>query len=1421
MSMLALISLASLACYISAITRIELTEGEIYFHNFNNLLFDKSTDMPFTFDVQEKFLTDVRKYDAIETEQILKTSLTRSSDANAFVDVRCSLDNTGNKNQVSLIYSRNDSSSASRFYIEVKEVTYKNQENIYKRALPVLREQLKLNLTQQSIISSTCTETVLINEFNRVLLVCMSSQNNQFYIIMLCSDNSCSEVSEALKITEYQRGKSIDNMRLKKMPGVTNTTFSFLIYFENTNNVEYMIFDNNGNIDSVVYTLSFDITKIRYFSGQLLVIEGKSNVKNLTTYTFFDFGIYKLNLDKIDLRQMSHFGQFVNSFVSGLTGEIVVELLDNDTLVDLSLDRNTYEFAVEFSKIIPESDKRPIVIFEIGGSYQLVGFASQSDTLNISKWMVVNKNKMMNASDEADEKQTINTSSWTKVQGFYQLSGCKIDKTDAANWTFELFDVHFNIPYLPLNASSYLVKPNTDNNGPFNISVKAKNGSVIDTVSIEIRPQANFRIDKKWLLNESITLQYDEISTHDEAMLDSVITGNFLAMQSMGLKSGEVLNFKNKVNPLLSYHTLEYTNESSPADYSKASGLVSISTLYNLSFSCQILFYTQTTNTISVYVGKGRSVVKEVTEQFNMGFSIFEPFNETVYVAHSDQGLFLYDSGSKRPQELVFDSGLCTKMLLLRHSKMDLTIWCIAKGSTSVYYARDLIEGRSGIRRLPLSMETDLSEYLLETSDHFPDFIYALDKIGNLFVLKVDANSNLLVQEIGKFPLSTSDKQYKSVAFKFQNQFMMIYQIKRIGYGYQIVLQFFFFKNPMMPVKTKTIELDFIFTPNLRNLAIFKIQHDMKYSINQKDRKIIHTMAIPVMVKGKHHNVIYIDPKAPMSSSLPFTLFTMDSEVDSMMAGISVHSSSNAYKFGMIVYYTYKGADDKNRSVLVKITDTTNILKVNPNTEGNIFFIRQSQGRNLRSLPVNITFDSDIYHHTNDLITIKIDHRKEGNLTTTRDSLFFTKPGEMKIQMEEVRKYGVLAEPDKVNATLYDLIDVVSLTTGNAFNWTIGVESYLESVSKTIQLNTLVRDREIIPVQQIPMGNKFNRLAANCSNPSRSYINLTLPKNINRRVGIDIHFCIDTNGVIVFSKIYDFLVTKPLYQTMINRLPTSSQEYVRIQNSGFLLEVISLRRPLGRKVFTDFYMVDYNLTNSTNQTMNLKYAGRKFFSESCSEYMVQTNKSYSSGEFDIYEWFINGMNSTAYSIALKYERWQFNEEMYNNNSTNPITKVYTISISNIIEADKLKMEVFENFQTTMIDINNPNSLLLMIEHSSLDSYILKFNRSIIDKGYKGTLNPIVWRIDNPLYSFDDNAYEIKSQKSDWLLLSLRIIGEECYLIVYITPDIIFETAPQLNNNSIFSKEVSTFTDVVDFKLESSSGVKSSHSLIRHEFRQSI
>ena len=1400
--------------------KLSLQERETYIHDFNYLLFTKNELLPFKFTTDAPDLLNLHnsEYVPLGTKIAYRAELSSEN----FTQVRCSIENTARNNLVSLIYTRPSDVEGSRFYVEVKKLVY-SQSTPWDYDVSVV-DVFRINLKENNLGSSTCTSTVLINELNRVVLVCSLSINNQFYVVMLCSDNSCSEKTEVLKITEYQRAQNIENMELMRMPGISTSTFSMLFYFGNTPHVEYMVFDNNGHIESTVYTLNFNINNVRYFSGQLLVIEGlDKNGKEMIAYSFFDFGIYRVNFDKMRLREMSTFGKFANSFVSPMTGEIIIELLSGNTLADLSLDRGTYEFAVEFSKVIPEADKKNLMIFEIGGSYQMIAFGTVTNHWNLTMILMANKNRMLKASQADLTEVTNNTEDLTKVQGFYQVSGCRIkkgDPTDHRTWAIEIYNLNFRVPYLQLNANPSLVASKTDKK-PFSIVMTSKqtNENLLE-FEVEVIPSSEFKLGKKWLVLDKITVMTDEVATEEEMKLSDVIQGNFLAISRMKLQSGQTISYRNKINPLLNYMTLAMSNSSSPdfkyPSYHNCSAIVMITSLYNLSFSSQVMAYKDSSQSVSVYESKGQNVEATYTDHLKIGFNIFEPFNETLFIVHSEKGLYLYDTVKAMPQELVFDSGACTRIILLHHSTLDLTLWCIAKNMVSVYYARDLIEGKSGIRKLPMTLQTSFDGLQLVTNEHFPDYIFALNSGHTMTVIKVEAQSNLIVKEAGQFGLLPSNNGLRTLNLKFQDQYLLLYQARRIGYGDQIVLNFFIFTNPLSPLHTKTIELDFMFSPDSKNNEIYSIAKENKYFSTEVHSISKQMLAIPVKVKETFHNILFIDPKAPISNTIPITLFSMESQVHMMTVGISLHSSSMDFNYGLAIYYSYK-EDGVKHSVLSKVTSVPSNLRLNAHSEGNIYYsinnVGQIDGYRLET----IEFEGDVISAARaPSLNVTIIYNSISNKRTkARDTIIFSNPGELVIDLNEIKDNLNSKKNNSLDKYIFSLIDVSHLMTGNVFSWTLDIESFLETLGKDIELKTLIRKQKTTSLEELTDGMKFKRMAENCTNPSRDFHSLSIGDQEPREVTVDLTLCVDSRNMVVYAHIHDPAVPKPLAHPVSNQMTTTNQNYIKINYENRLLEVISLRRPMGRKVFADYFYVEFSLSNSTEHSLTLTKLCRKFFSDVSSDYSVVylNNSNKKVAQFEYFEWILAAQTNLGYQAKMIHEKWSLNLEGNRNVALTENTSIAFTILQKIYEKGQ-KMEILDRFTTTMVDSEDPKYLWLMIEHSSMDSYILRFSKEKVLKAIPYTIKPDVWRLDNPMYGFSDNGFEIKSQKSDWVIASIKMIRDICYLIIYIVPDDCFKETPE-SITSIYSKQIATFEEVIDFTIEKSTIHERSISSLRH------
>jgi len=187
--------------------------------------------------------------------------------------------------------------------------------------------------------------------------------------------------------------------------------------------------------------------------------------------------------------------------------------------------------------------------------------------------------------------------------------------------------------------------------------------------------------------------------------------------------------------------------------------------------------------------------------------------------------------------------------------------------------------------------------------------------------------------------------------------------------------------------------------------------------------------------------------------------------------------------------------------------------------------------------------------------------------------------------------------------------------------------------------------------------------------------------------------------------------------------------------------------------------------------------------------------------FSYIEWELISSELNSYKTKLSQERWTLNLNTTNFSVVN--FPVMQSDIKEVVYVNGSIMEILERFTTTIIDSDDRKYLWLMVEHSRMDSYIFRFSKDLINAKASNALKPDVWRVDNPMYGYMDNGFEIKSQKSEWVMASVKMIRDICYLIIYIVPDGIFEKDPQ-KINSIYSKQIATYEDVIDFTIEKSS-----------------
>ena len=135
-----------------------------------------------------------------------------------------------------------------------------------------------------------CEKFYFLKDQSRSVFVCKDG-DNRWYILIKCSDGSCNDTKEILKISENRRDKTT-SLSIKLMPGVAGTSsLTIFTWFAGDVLLEEASIDKIGQYSSRIHVLEKKLSKIRFFAGQLIVFEFNEKGVSSLYYKVNDFGL--------------------------------------------------------------------------------------------------------------------------------------------------------------------------------------------------------------------------------------------------------------------------------------------------------------------------------------------------------------------------------------------------------------------------------------------------------------------------------------------------------------------------------------------------------------------------------------------------------------------------------------------------------------------------------------------------------------------------------------------------------------------------------------------------------------------------------------------------------------------------------------------------------------------------------------------------------------------------------------------------------------------------------------------------------------------------------------------------------------------------------------------------------------------------
>lgn len=1415
---------------------LTFVEGETYFHPFSELLFGTDNEaIEVNSSIPDSIAVNNTGIQSLEFRELLATEL-QVTVSNQISSVSFSTENFGSDVLAHMIYQRkqtaNLTSGHTHILVETRVMEYVSSELALSTHNLTLKKTILVDLAQVSIPTLKCKLPQVIHQFKKVVMTCLSTTGGQILFIQVCSDKSCHERSDPLKIQEKAKDIDFGLLRTRRLPGISDQSFTLLLWYEDLPHLEVAVVDSTGQLSSEVYQLEFPIRQIRYFSGQLLMIDSLIQGKMQYFFAITDFGTKKLDMETIKFRTMKGFGTFVNSYNNPLNNQMMIEVLEGKSLIDLAMQRTTEEFFIEHSKQLFRKEEKVVpskqlVIFEMSGEFQLM-LVRSDDLSKISQFKIINRYEVHNF--QGHNTFSILNTSFNSIPGMNKLISGHLETTATNSSIFKILEVDFNEPYLELNTTRIVEKqlsvmPTLGIDVPINLTVNLTQRPYLpekrpyETLNIQIIRKQQYQLGKKFKTSPNTTMTKSLMGVNSDYFmpLKDVVTGNFMCLKAMHLKDGTSIQFSSRLNPLLKYDTIwtDLKIRTNVRDFELSSDLFSITTENNQRFSFDVMTYNSTQQSVKIFRTARRGIELRKTEFTKIGFKYAELFNKSTALVHSPLGLYRYDVESENLKELIFDSGKCLEVLMVKHSSLDATVWCFGEHSKiSVFYAQDILEGKEGVRRIPIVVEDfsgNFSNKIFKYNDYFPDSIFMIDHEGKLTIFKVEAKFTIVFKEVKTMALVEYERGSTTVYdFEMINQYLMVYSVKKIGFSDRIILDFYFIWDAITVRKTKQIDLLYYFTRDPLHTQIYKFMNIRKHgSVGSKFASTPYLL-LPVKYQGVYQNVLFIDPRTQLAQTIPFTLLPMASTVTTLKLGKSLFTNSENLKYGMIVYYNF--IDKKGeRFSLMKIDETDPILKLTTDLDGNYYYSQEFTKESVVA-PTAIEFEPDFTLKEQSGLMFNFSYVSvDGSRLVTNGGLAKFSNQSIRIEMEKLDSESDNSNGVGPNRSLYYIQDTKNLTVGDVANWSITHESTLEEISGTFTFGSHIRNiTRYEPGQYSTSLFLGQSTRDNCTKVHKSFMSVSLNNQTNQTL-VEAYVCMGQILNFTFRLMVEPMPIVLLYETP-SKLVSSNSDVIYLSISGKMLEMTTTKTPDGRKMFSDFYFIDITQNPQTlAYKLTLHELTRKFFSESLKDFMVQET-SYDNvtktTNFDYFDWSIIRSHPEFYNITFDVENWRVvhntSTGVYSLAITDPCQ--YKMNLNQKLYNNSL-IELYDDFTFSIMNKHDTKYLWLLLENPVYEAYILRYRRAgLVDNrpAQSGRIDmvPDVWRLSNPMYGYE-LIVNTKIQKSDWLLTMVKqVSGGAGFLLVYIVPSSAFEENPT-RVNTIYVKDSITISSGSLFKVEPS------------------
>jgi hypothetical protein len=673
-------------------------------------------------------------------------------------------------------------------------------------------------------------------------------------------------------------------------------------------------------------------------------------------------------------------------------------------------------------------------------------------------------------------------------------------------------------------------------------------------------------------------------------------------------KVGIYINFKNRINPLLTYTEVKGSKSKMTALMKSSGFSMIVNRGEEIEQSAVYCFDHQNSN-ISRFDVNRNQLTKTKSLNERADGKKYEIFNESVYIVQGEKNLWFVDvnnEGEKIMKEVMFEKGQCSEFMMVKHSRLDTTFWCRSKKKVEAYFARELLAGKVGLSKVPVTFDKymDFEGLMFEYTEMYQDYFYCMNKQFELLIFKIDANNYIKVTLVQTLDLKMQGKENLDTLldFKFIEDKLVVYSDEKVGWDSRIVFHVYHFPTAVEASYLRSIVLDYQFAPDHQDLQLYRFQ-SIRTNPYKDKYYFMPMLAVKIKYNLKYDNVLFINPHLEYLQTIPSAMFSIGSQITAKI-GCAMTTDFKAFSTSLVVVYHPYGKPELAKLAKIYAEELKLRLYEARSTDA-IDLYTDKESLKAEAIHFDL-FNSTDFLTKNRGVVLKIDFKKSDD--SNKKLVVFNKSTSV-LDLKSYKYSNSLIQHKRI---VYK-IDTFGMIKGSVFRFGLTAESQLEIVSKVIQFKPHV----YLTDKNHPKNEQFGFDHMSSNRSCTKYFEIIAHSMMGDKKEYatwrywDSHdFILKKNGLLVER--YHLRVCKgrlgpelriraismnmtlheKIFKRLLKNLYISDYNLLFLEYKDNILNIISKERGSNRITHIDLYFLDLHQTLNKTLTRKLKISNK-------------------------------------------------------------------------------------------------------------------------------------------------------------------------------------------------------------------------------------